>query len=182
MASEVSIVNIALGYLGVEQISSLSEDNDVYVNYPTCRDACLEEADWSFAKGRRTLTTPDSEPPDFGYSNRFLLPANVLRVIEVNEDKYPWEVEGRYILTDMDRCDCRWIQRVTDVNSFSSVFIQALAARLAAILAIPKTNSKSVAENYWSLYAALKGVGVGTDGIQGSAKAHRVKNSFRSRR
>lgn len=167
-SSEVDICNLALGLLGANRISSLDEDDNCYTQYPICRDACLEDVDWTFATARIVLRAPDAEPPAFGYSKRFLIPTNVLRVIEVNGNEYQWDVEGNYILTDEAPCYIKAIIRVTDVRQFSDAFCQALAAKLASVIAIPITNSKGMVEAALTLYERLKADAKANDGRQGS--------------
>lgn len=167
-ASEVDICNLALGLLGAERISALSEDDNCYTQYPICRDACLEDMDWSFAISRFVLSAPDADAPAFGYSYRYLVPTDVLRIIEVNGNEYPWELEGGYILTDEASCNVKAVVRVTDVRQFSDSFCQALAARLASVLAIPVTNSKGMVEAALNIYDGFKAAAKVNDGRQGS--------------
>lgn len=169
-SSEVDICNLALGLLGADRISSLSEDDNCYIHYPLCRDACLEAVDWSFALTRVAISTTDATSPAFGYANRFLIPANILRVIEVNGNEYEWVIEGEYILTDEATVEILAIRRVTDVRQYSQAFTMMLAALLASTLAIPITNSKSMVEAALALYSQRKQEAQAGDGRQGSNK------------
>lgn len=179
--SDVDIANMALGHLGQGRITSLSDNDECYNNYPICRDACLEDIDWTFAIERILLGSPDNTPPAWGYANRFLLPTRVLRVIEVNGNNYQWEREGNYIVTDELSLEVKAVVRVTDVRLFSPSFCQALSFRLAATIAIPITNSKTIAESWWQMYAAMRTAAQVNDGRQGSSQKIRRPKTLRGR-
>ncbi len=167
-SSEVDICNLALGFLGAEPIISLADNDLCNDNYPVCRDACLEDVDWTFATTRFLLAAPSVDAPAFGYANRFLLPSGTLRVIEVNDNLYQWAKEGNYILTDETTCEVRAISRVTDVRQFPNAFIQVVAARLASVIAIPIANSDGMAKAMMGLYQGFKAEAAMNDGRQGS--------------
>ena len=179
--SEVDIANMALGFLGEPRITDIADNDDCSNNYPICRDACLEEIDWTFAMERFLLDSPDTTNPAFGHSYRFLIPPRVLRVVSVNGNVYEWEKESNYILTDEATCEVRAVVRVEDVRRFTPGFVQALAARLAATIAISVTSSKSVSENMWGMYGAFKLAAQGNDGRQGRTVQMTRKNTRRSR-
>lgn len=86
MASQVSICNQALGWLGANLITSLNDDNReaqlCKTNYDDIRDAVLEEREWTFAVRRITLA-PVVLPPAYGYARQFLLPPDVIRVLNI---------------------------------------------------------------------------------------------------
>jgi len=167
-SSEVDICNLALGFLGADPIISMADNDLCEENYPACRDACLEDVDWTFATTRFLLSTPAATPPVFGYSNQFLLPPGTLRVIEVNDNLGQWAKEGNYILTDDATCRVRAIKRVTDVRQFPNSFVQMVATRLAAIVAIPIANSDGMAKAMMALYRSFQTEAAGNDGRQGS--------------
>jgi hypothetical protein len=178
--SEVDICNLALGMLGAEPIAALEDDNNCANQYPICRDACLEDVDWTFATSRFTLSSPSTTAPNFGFSNAFLIPSNVLRVIEVNGNEYPWQKEGDYIVTDEAVCEVRAIIRITNVRMYPGSFVQMLAARMASVLAIPITNSKGMVDASLTLYDRLKNEAKTNDGRQGS-NAQFVRRDLRRR-
>ncbi len=91
MASEVSICNLALGWLGANLITSLDDDNReaqlCKTNYPDIRDAVLEEREWTFAV-RRIQLAPLVLPPVYGYAHQFLLPPDVLRILNLPNTQF----------------------------------------------------------------------------------------------
>jgi len=145
MASDVSICNQALSWLGGSLITSLDDDiNEAKVckaNYADIRDAVLEAHDWTFAT-----------PPVNGYVNAFPLPPDVLRVMDFNNGE-DWRIEGTAIVTNEAAAKIRAVVRITDPNRFSALFVQALAARLAADLAITLTHSMKLQKQYYAIYS-----------------------------
>jgi len=210
MASQVSICNLALGWLGANLITSLNDDNReaqlCKTNYDDIRDAVLEEREWTFAVRRLTLP-PMVLQPVYGYRNQFLLPNDVLRLLNVpntqftdpsaailgggpsgiheGPDQQPqlatYRVEsiespsanGTVILANTDRIICRVIWRVTNIDLYSPLFIQALAARIAADLTIPLTQNRALQRDMWQLYERKLNRASAMDGIQGRMEIKR---------
>lgn len=159
MASEVSICNQALSWLGANLIISLDDETTeaklCKANYVDIRNSVLEAYDWTFAVKWFELPKA-AETPVGEYPNAYPLPPEVLRVVFVGQDydhqEKRWQVEAGNILTDAAACKTKCIIEITDPNKFSALFIQALSARLAADLAIPLTNSRSLMETHYQVY------------------------------
>ena len=178
MASEVGICNQALIWVGGSLITSLSDNttearvcNAVYADV---RDAVLEAHDWTFAIARRNLPVSATSPEN-GYANAFPIPSDILRVTDVNDGE-DWRVEGDSIVTNEGSCKIRAVAQITDPNRFSSLFVQALAARLAADLAIPISQSRELQRQHYSIYENKLAEAVANDGMQG--KSRRITSSW----
>lgn len=181
--SEVSICNQAITWLGGTTIISLLDDSQeaklCNANYDAVRDAVLEAHNWTFAIQRFNLAA-SATPPQFGYAAAYPLPSTALRVIDVNKLSFEdptrtWVVEDGSILTDDSYCKCRCVVQVTDTAKFSPLFTQALAARLAADLAIPLTQSRSLQQDMWTLYTAKLKEAATIDGLQGRSRKLRSR-------
>jgi len=170
ISSEVQIANLALDYLGAENITLLTDMNSVSNNFDLVRDSVLEDRDWTFSMKRVLLSSPDSTAPAFGYANRFAIPSDCLRVVEVNENKYDWIKEGNFILTNLSEIQVLYVKREEDVSKFTAGFIHVFALRLAAALAIPITNSAEFAGNLLQMYQIALMDASGNDGRQGTHK------------
>lgn len=166
-SSEVDIANMALGYLGANRIISLDESPECETNYASVRDACLEDRNWSFALKRTRLGSPSTTKPAYGFTYQYLLPTDLIRLISVNDNEYDWVKEGRYVLTNQVGLNISYVYRVEDVRQMSSGFVMAFAARLASVIAIPLTNSKSSADKYMQMYDFFLAKASGNDGRQG---------------
>ncbi|HHJ80413.1 MAG TPA: hypothetical protein ENJ65_02135, partial [Candidatus Tenderia electrophaga] len=141
MSSEVQICNQALSFLGAQLITSL-DDNTVpaqlcKLHYAPLRDTVLSDGNWTFAMARRRLSA-DPTPPEFGWSNRYRLPNDLLRVVRVFTDAsigarrsgVEHQREGDFLLVNYGGpLYLQYIARITDPSKFSPGFIQALAAR-----------------------------------------------------
>ncbi|RKZ84263.1 MAG: hypothetical protein DRQ39_08565 [Gammaproteobacteria bacterium] len=187
--SEVSICNQALLALGADAIISLDDDTTeaklCKAHYDHVRDAVIEAHNWTFAVAWVQLAKLAS-PPLSEYANAFQLPVEAVRVIFVGEDydhpNVAWQVQGNTVVTNETSCKCQLIQIVTNPEEFSPLFVQALAARLSADLAIAITNSRSLFETHMQVYALKIKEAASMDGMQGKARRIRSKwlNNSRS--
>ena len=191
MASKVSIANQALGWLGANLITAFTDNSIearlISANYDDIRDAVLEEREWSFASARRTLL-PAITGPLYGYTYKFAIPGDVLRIIEARNDKrarganlLDWRKEGNYLLANSDTMDIRYIFRNDEPGSYSPGFTQALAARLAADLAISISESRSLQQDMFGLYQAKLKSAAALDGMQGRAQSFNTNKLTRVR-
>lgn len=177
MISETSICNQALSWLGASRITSI-DDSSTYAeycrdNYPFIRDSVLEERMWSFALDRETSIVSNKDEWDISYMHP--VPQEWLQVFRVYNDiscepftdSPNWRKEGRFVLAE-DATVYMWgIKRVTDTGLFTNMFVQAVAARLAADLAIPITENRQLQSDMWNLYERKLSEAGTRDGQQG---------------
>ncbi len=192
MASEVTICNQALSWLGGNLIMDLddgSTEADICnANYALLRDACMEEGKWAFATKRFVLSTPDPEPPPWGYRVKFALDPNVLTVIEAtdidsaaaghfgsndqganNSGDLDWRKEEEFIVCSVDIIYIKTIIRIIDVAKYTPTFNQALAHRIAADIAVPLTESQVKADKHQRRYDTAIKVAKAANGLQGKS-------------
>jgi hypothetical protein len=180
--TDIDIVNMALGQVGVGRINSLSDlSNEAKVandHYATVRDALLEERMWTFATFREQLAQ-DATPPVFHYANRFVIPSLVLKVWECydssdgDEPIDDWAREGQFVATDEGQVWAVTTHRVNEAV-FSPSFTNALSTRLGAVLAIPLAENRQLFSDLMSLSDTLLKIAAGSDGQQGRTKATRA--------
>lgn len=168
MATETEIFNMGVALVGgsaIANIDAAASDSDsaelvlARLFYDPSRDAVLESANWGFAMARATLSE-DATPPDFEYDSRFEKPSDCLRVVAVSltgdfDDDAKWMLEGDYILANADTIYIKYVKQVSDTTLFSSLFVSALSAYLAMVLAIPRTRDNKVLASMQKLYAGL---------------------------
>ncbi len=146
MASDVDICNRALVALGEDTILNLSVTSKAGITcarlYPDLRDSLLSEHSWSFAI-KRVALAPDATAPVWGFSAKFQLPSDSLRLLSIlnNPDV---KLEADFILSDESELFIRYIFQQTDTTKFSFLFIEALAALMASEMAIILTNDKKL--------------------------------------
>lgn len=180
--SETGIVNLAIGRLGsTGRITSLDDTTANAVRakavWQYIRDEVLEDFPWKFAKTRAALAK-DSTDPAFGFDCRYVLPYDCLKVLSTSEDQpdnpLVYEIESGYLLTDYDNSSqdlyILYTKRVTDTTKYSPSFVNALAYRLAAELAMAITNDKTIAQSMQALYQNALLSAQGTDAQEGSVE------------
>lgn len=148
MFSQLSIVNNALTEIGEATITSMSQNTRAAraasriweIEYA----AALTRYRWNFAR-RRAVLAPDATAPAFGYTYRFLLPADCIAVIGTQNDlelnasytssRESHVVEGRYLLSDENPVNLYYIAKVDDLSTLNPDFVKVLSLQLAAALA-----------------------------------------------
>jgi hypothetical protein len=153
--SVVQIVNNALVRIGANSIISLTENSEAAraanVIYEQVRDATLRDHIWNFAV-KRVQLAQDVAAPAFEYSYQYALPADCLRVLQMQEKTMVYKIEGRKLLTDEGTAKIIYLSRVSDPNEFDAMFVEALSARLAAELSIPLAESSTLYQNMMEVY------------------------------
>ena len=187
MTERVDIANQALTWLGEELITSLDDDLDrariLKTNYENIRDAVLEAHEWSFAM-KRWIPSPNTTGPDWGPTNAFPIPKDVIRVTGVFRDPYfsvthekeqvQWLVERNEVVCDEEVIYCRGIQRIEEEGRFSPLFVKAFAAHLAAVCAVAITASDNLQANMFGFYQNFINEAKSRDGLQG--RSRRLRN------
>ena len=160
--SSVDICNSALYKLGAARINSLSDDtkaakicND---QYDRLRKEVLRSHPWNFAITWVTLALTVNNPIADEYSAEFLLPADVLRILETDiTDNVGWEVGNnvdgnKVIFCSSDSLKIKYIKDLTNTTRFAPDFEEALAFRMAADMAYALVQSQSVQQSMFQYY------------------------------
>jgi len=180
MASETSICNQALGWLGANLITSL-DDSSIEAqlckaNYAMLRDTVLEEGRWTFARRDYIwgeMGAGDSRQPSasWRWEYQYPIPFDILTVQRVfrgpQGQVVDWERMERFIYTDAPTIYVSAIVRIEDPDLFGKTFTQALAYRIAAELAIPLTQNEDIMQLYEQKYRLRLDDALATDGMQG---------------
>lgn len=156
--SEVDICNSALTLLGEDLIIDLPDGSTRSIlcaqHYHKQRNAVLRAYPWGFALKRASLAQLATGPA-FGYANAFAIPSDCLRVWNIEHlDRTDWKREGQTIVTDEASVNALYIAKITDPQQFDSLFIDALAPRLAATICVAITAKRTLAADLWNLYKA----------------------------
>lgn len=154
-ASDIEIVNRSLTLLGVDPINSLSDPTKAAATsrrlYDDSRAAVFRAHPWNCLI-RRAALPRDVTTPAYEYSYQFVLPADFLRLLTLDDVNGRYSIESRRILYDGADLKIKYIALLTDVPSYDTLLIDALAARLAADLAHPLLQSSTTMEQMWQLY------------------------------
>lgn len=176
--SEVSICNQALSWLGQPAISSLDQESTAAelckLNYPHLRDALLESRMWTFAIIRQDSETEIETGQGFfehTIPDGWLAVYRVYRATLSNRQvQVNWVREGTKILADQGKVELWGLLRIEDPSRFSILFVQALAARIAADLCNALTQNRQLQIDLWGMYEAKLSEAAVRDGQQGRAE------------
>ncbi len=149
--SKTEISNIALALLGADRIDDFDDDSIEAVTakdtYDHIRDQTLRDHPWNFAIKRATISI-DGTAPDWEFANRYALPADHIRLLEVNgqnPETNRWRIEDAFIVTDLGSpINIRYIFRQELVGRYDASFVMALAASLAWHWAEPLTKTAAL--------------------------------------
>lgn len=145
MTTDTDLANHALALISEEPITAITDQDST--NARTCRtfatEARLETlrmGRWNCATKRATLTKLSAVPLG-NYTGQYQLPADFLRLMEVNgeavktADEY-FEIEGKRLVTDADPV---WIRYIADIGigACDPLLQAAIAVRLAQKIALP---------------------------------------------
>ena len=182
--NDLEICQLAMSWLGARQPQNITspsttEENLCATNFPISRDAVLEEGEFTASIIRAKLTggTDVSGSHEFGWKHA--LPTGYLRMLQAGaqenfRDRAVWVVEGKDLYINVEEPFTRYIQTVVDANDLSPSIASAIAARMAAELAVPITNSAKVEERRWAIYANKLLEAMQNDGRVGK---HRILTS-----
>ena len=160
--TETEICNAALGRLGEAPILSLTDTGATAracaLHFKMTRDAVLRSHRWNFACKRGALAEMGTAPL-FGWDHAYQLPADFLRVVEVNESEdgagNPWAVEQDQLLTNDDAVNLVYVYRLEDASKFDPLFNEALACKLAEKLASTLRGSSSGTVDFAAEYERI---------------------------
>lgn len=161
-ASDVEICNSALHKLGATRITSLSDGTKAAIlcndQYDRLRKEVLRAHPWNFSITFASLSATVNTPVWDKYSTEFLVPSDVLRVLDTDlPDGAIWEignnVDGnKVIFCNDDSLKIRYIKDITNTTRFDSNFDETLAYRIAVDLAYSLMQSQTLVQNMYQLY------------------------------
>jgi hypothetical protein len=186
VATKTAIANLTASLLKVEAVTSIDppDDDSKFAKlanrwYDDARRECLADHIWNFAIKRAQLAS-DSTSPDFGYSVRYELPADYIRVATIGDEDNPetdYKVEDGYILCGIEApMDFRYIYDQEDILKFSPKFIQCFIRKLAALMAYDLTGNRTFANEMEMAYVEYLSTAMSIDG-QESPPTHRIRRS-----
>jgi len=137
--TDIEIINKALLKLGQEPIIALTDTNErakiASTIFASVRDMLITSYRWAFAMKRASISA-DATAPAFGWSARYALPEDFLRLSEIcnadfrETDNY--EIEGGYILCNYtEPLKIKYLAKITTSSIFPVYFCEALACKLA---------------------------------------------------
>lgn len=173
--AEAGICNIALRRIGQgQEIDNLNQASVTArackTFYADARDAVLEARVWPFAKRRAGLSeVADGARGQWAYC--YTLPADCIRPLylfngsdEPTADQLvPFDVEddatvGKVLVTNLSPAPLVYTSQITTVAKFPPLFVDCLAWKLAADLALALTKKTAFADGCFQKFIAMLGV------------------------
>ncbi len=193
MSIRIDVCNYALAILGEGEIVGVEDDSDkariLKTLYYIARDSALELAEWTFAT-KRFMPAKNDIAPEWGWANAFKIPSDIVRLTQVDKNwtgLVSWNdsrqqrnpvdhvVEyvdgvGLSILCNEDPIYCKGIRTLEDEGIYSPLFVEAFAAKLAYLAAMPITSSKSIQQVAMGIYGQTMKEAKTRDGMQNSTR------------
>ena len=139
------MANLALSSLGEARIQNLNDNNSraraCNARLGDVITSVLRMHVWNSALERETLTSVGT--PVFGFSYIFQLPANCIRVVEVNPVSR-YQVEKKNILSNESSLNLLYVGEPTDLNNLDSLLAEAIAMKLALEIAETLTSKQGL--------------------------------------
>lgn len=149
-ASADEIVSMAMELLGHEPFTSFATTTDKHHKaaeraWPTVRDRLISRHPWNCAVTRVVLDSPDATAPAYGFSQRFALPDDWLRTLQVGNDDFKpaYRIESNWLLVDAEEIELRYIFSNANPATYESHLTDAMVYAVAARMAYSVTGSTS---------------------------------------
>ena len=139
----VSICNLALMLVGIPAITSFQDENNnaklCKTFFPVLRDRVLRDHTWSFATAFHELQRLDERSLDPKYDVVCPLPGDVIRVIELVENRPYRRIENKILVQELP-ATLVYTRRIEDPGLFDETFVEALQYLLAAEIGMSNTR------------------------------------------
>lgn len=187
-ASKTDICNMALSRIGANLITDFDGDQTREAQlcrllYGQARDEVLARIPWRFAEKQADLGAQLLPVPQYGFSYRFQLPPDTIRVIETSlGDDEPWKVVGDNLYANVTGVKITYTARIENTSLYPPLFTAALANRLAAYLAMSVGDRDAdTVRAMIALYEAALFEGAAVDGQQATETAQVPEDLIRVR-
>ena len=169
--TKINIINRALGLLGAEFITTLTEDTKAarFSNelFDDTRDAVFRMHPWNCCIKRASLSLTGTTPA-FYFTAEFQLPADWLRMVRPEDDGLEYKIEGDKLLTEGDTFRCTYVFKNTVVTTYDPLLVDVLAVKLAANLTMPLLQDLRTLDAMNNLYMQKLGIARSADAMEGT--------------
>ena len=104
-----------------------------------------------------------TDTPVWGFTYKYALPSDCLRVLDVYDYTVPFSIEGRFLLTDNSTAKLKYIARITDPNVYDILLQRAIGIRLAAEIAEALTGRTELKQEMYQKYLLILSEARGVD-------------------
>lgn len=169
MATSLDICNMALVSVGQEPIMSF-DDQDKRARlckqlYEQVKKSLLRSYSWTFAV-RRARLAMEQDAPAFGHAHSFRLPSDCLRIVEMDTQGLPFNLEGGGILTDAHEVKLRYVADIEDATAMDAQFVEVLANQIACAIVTPLTADAQLLQQLLEIQKSKIGLAINTHAIE----------------
>jgi hypothetical protein len=182
MTTVTALANRALPHLGEAAITDITDTTSKLAR--VCNEFAQQVIDetlrthlWNCAIARATLAEL-TDAPNHGFEHAFQLPADFLRLLEVNgeqfdgSDEYLEIEEGQRLLTNQSEAKIRYVKRIT-VPEFDPLLAKAVALALAVEIAVPLSANLQLQGQLATLHARALSQARKIDAVETSSRENR---------
>lgn len=156
--SSLQICNSSLIKLGVEVISSLTENSRAALlcneQYDKKRKQLLRSHYWNFAIKRAALVSTGITPA-YEFSYEYTLPADYLRMADKEYADAFYQVESGKLYTNYSDFKCKYVADITDTTKFTPDFDELLSMLIASDICFVLTQDKGLQDRIDAKLALL---------------------------
>ncbi len=154
MPDKISMCNMSLQYLGTAPISSLDVDSNQDTSskkairlcnlfFDQAKEESLVRYRWRCAL-KRAVLAQDATSPAFDWDNQFVLPIDVLRVLQMEFKDYAFSVEGDRLLTNQGEAKILYVKNIVNFGELHPYAVDVIAHHLAIKMAVALRGENGV--------------------------------------
>lgn len=182
MTTTTQLANRALAYLGEAAITDITDTTVKHAR--VCNefidqviDEHLRTHRWNCAISRATLSQLSTDP-NHGFTSAYQLPADFLRLLEVNGEQFDGSdefleiEEGQRLLSNSSSAQIRYVKRI-GVSEFDPLLAKAVALGLAMEIAVPLTANLELQGQIATLHARALSKARSVDAVETGSRENR---------
>lgn len=152
LSAWLDICNECMIRLNRSQLQSLDEASSAAYacnrSLPIAIAHVLSQAPWRSAR-KRAMIAPDAQAPEYGFSYRYRIPMDFIRVVEIDGDA-EWERESGYICTDQIPLKMIYVACPEQPGVLDPLLQEAIICTLTAELAMSLISDSSLMSTWLS--------------------------------
>jgi len=162
ITTALGIANLAASLLKIDAVTSIDPPDrqskaakQFSQWYDTCRREVLSEAIWDCALERVQLAAA-TPAPTFGFSTKYRLPANFIRLATVNDEELPetdYKIEQGYLLCNIEApLNLRYIFDQENITLYGEKLILCIALKIAVYTGYTLTGNRTLVAEHKAAY------------------------------
>lgn len=156
ITTTTDVCNLALARLGARRLTDFDDDTTTEakacrLQFDIIRDSLLRRHQWDFATAS-VMLEEGADPPISEYAKAWDMPADCVRIIRLSSGDSAKPIQdfarrGRSILTqDYTEIELVYVTNGTEIETWDSLFIQAVMLSLAKAIAGDVTQNPALAQ------------------------------------